>query len=82
MTTSKSGRKGGTTHVVPDPDGGWNVKQGGNPDPLSHHRTKKAAEDAGRRASRAAETEFHVHGRNGQIQRKDSHGNDPRRSKG
>lgn len=82
MTTTKSPGKGGTTHVVPNPDGGWDVKRGGRDKPLSHHETKKPAVDAGRRASRRNETEFYEHGRNGRIQRKDSHGNDPRRTKG
>lgn len=84
MTTKKSPGKGsgGTTHVVPNPDGGWDVKRGGQPKPISHHETKKPAVDAGRRASRAAGTEFYEHGRDGRIQRKDSHGNDPRRTKG
>lgn len=82
MTTKKSAGKGGTTHVVPNPAGGWDVKRGGQPKPLSHHGTKKPAVDEGRRISRRDETEFHEHGRDGRIQRKDSHGNDPRRTKG
>lgn len=82
MAKSPSSSKGGTTHVVPNPSGGWSVKRGGNPAPVSNHRTKATAEAAGRRVSRAAESELKIHNRNGQIARSDSHGNDPRSTKG
>lgn len=82
MAKSPSGSKGGTTHVVPNPSGGWSVKLGGNPTPVSNHRTKVNAETAGRRVSRAAESELKIHNLNGQIARSDSHGNDPRGTKG
>lgn len=77
---SKSG-KGGTTHVVPSGKG-WAVKRGGNPTPVSNHRTKANAEAAGRKVSRQAESELKIHNRNGQISRSDSHGNDPESIKG
>ena len=82
MPKTPSNSKGGTTHVVPNPSGGWSVKRGGNPTPVSNHHLKVNAEAAGRRVSRAAGSELKIHNRNGQISRSDSHGNDPRSSKG
>ena len=64
-------------HVVPNPDGGWDVRKA-NADRVSiHTETKQEAVDEGRRISRNQRTEFVIHGLNGQIQQKDSHGNDP-----
>ena len=67
----------GSHHVVPNPKGGWDVKKGGIPKSLGNFPTKKEAVDAGRIISRNQKTEFVIHGKNGRIQRKDSHGNDP-----
>lgn len=64
-------------HVVPDPDGGWNVKKGGASRASRHFRTKREAESYGRTVSQRQRSEFVVHKRDGTIQRKDSHGNDP-----
>jgi len=66
-----------THHVVPDAKGGWNVKRGGASRASKHFDTKKEAEQYGRNVSRNQGTEFVIHGRNGKIQRSDSHGNDP-----
>lgn len=66
-----------TTHVVPNPDGGWDVKKGGQKKPLSHHGTKSEAIQSGRQTSIAQESELYIHGRDGKIQQKDSHGGDP-----
>jgi hypothetical protein len=41
-----------TTHVVPNKDGGWDVKIGGQKTRVSHHRVKDTAIDNGRRVSR------------------------------
>ena len=82
MPKSTSVGKGGTTHVVPRNGSGWSVKRGGEPIPVSNHRTKANAEAAGRRVSRDAESELKIHNRDGRIARSDSHGNDPRSSKG
>lgn len=64
-------------HVVPDADGGWNVKKGGGSRALKHFDTKKDAEDWGRDVSINQGSEFIIHGKDGKIQRSDSHGNDP-----
>ena len=67
----------GTTHVVHNPKGGWDVKRGGGQRAVRHFETKQPAVDFGRNVSRNQRTEFLVHGANGQIQTKNSHGNDP-----
>ena len=64
-------------HVVPDPDGGWSVKKGGATRASKHFDTKKEAVSWGRKVSDKQNSEFVVHNRDGTIQRKDSHGNDP-----
>ncbi|MDR0443750.1 MAG: DUF2188 domain-containing protein [Treponema sp.] len=65
-------------HVVPASQGGWNVKSGGSSRASIHTRTKQEAVDLGREISRNQKTEFVIHGKNGVIQEKNSHGNDPR----
>lgn len=69
------GRK--THHVVPNANGGWDVKKGGAQRASVHTDTKQQAEKAGRVISRNQGTEFVIHGKDGVIQRSDSHGNDP-----
>lgn len=71
-----------THHIVPNPNGGWDVKRGGANRASSHHQTKQAATDAGRVISRNQATELRIHNRNGRIARSDSHGNDPVPPKG
>lgn len=76
-------RKGPKTHhVVPSPDGGWNVKRGGASRASSHHATKRAAIDSGRAVSRNQGTELRIHNRDGRIAGSDSHGGDPYPPKG
>lgn len=64
-------------HVVPNPDGGWDVKRCGASRASSHHDTKREAIDRGREISRNQNTEFRIHNQDGKIARSDSHGNDP-----
>ncbi len=77
---NKSNKK--TTHVVPDPNGGWNIKQGGKNKPISHHNNKNDAIDRARKISRDEKSELFIHGKDGKFQRKDSHGGDPFPPKG
>ncbi|MFT7247341.1 MAG: hypothetical protein ACI9QN_000735 [Arcticibacterium sp.] len=65
-----------TRHVVPNKDGGWDSKKGEAARASKHFDTKKAAEDYSRDLSRREKTELVIHGKDGKIQRKDSHGND------
>lgn len=75
-------KKPDTHYVVPNPDGGWDVKRGGASRASSHHDTKRKAVNRGREISRNQKTEFRIHNRNGQIGRSDSHGGDPNPPKG
>jgi hypothetical protein len=65
-------------HVVPVPEGGWNIKRGGSSRASAHTETKQQAVDLGRKISRHQGTELVIHGKDGVIQQKDSHGHDPR----
>lgn len=62
-------------HVVPHPDG-WAVRRGGSDRASGVYSTQSQAIDAGRSMSRNQGTELLIHGKNGQIREKDSHGND------
>lgn len=64
-------------HVVPDPDGGWNVKKRGSKRASKHFDNKEAAVSWGREVSRRQRSEFVIHKRDGTVQRKAPHGNDP-----
>ena len=64
-------------HVVPDPEGGWNVRKGGASRATKHFENKADAVSYGRRVSQNQGSEFFVHKRDGTIQRKDSHGSGP-----
>jgi hypothetical protein len=69
-------------HVVPAPEGGWNIKRGGSSRASAHTETKQQAVDLGREISRHQRTELVIHGKDGVIQQKDSHGHDPRNISG
>ncbi len=69
-------------HVVPSPEGGWNVRRGCAVRISGHFDTKIQAVDAARGISRNQRTELFIHGQNGRIQSRDSHGNDPFPPKG
>ena len=76
-------RKGPETHhVLPNSDGGWDVKRGGGERASSHHNTKADAVSKARQVSRNQQTELRIHNKNGQIGSSDSHGNDPYPPKG
>lgn len=66
-----------THHVVPDPQGGWNVKRGGGSRSSAHFDRKQDAIDRGREISRNQGSELVIHNQDGKISRSDSHGNDP-----
>ena len=71
-----------THHVVPNPDGGWDVKRGGGERTSRHFDNKQPAINYARDVSRNAGTELKIHNRDGKIGQSDSHGNDPRNIKG
>lgn len=69
-------------HVVPNGDNGWAVKGEGNSKATKITTTKKEAVDAARQIAKNQKSELIIHGKNGKIQSKDSHGNDPYPPKG
>ncbi|MFA5600492.1 MAG: DUF2188 domain-containing protein [Phenylobacterium sp.] len=71
-----------THHVLPNKDGGWDVKRGGGQKASHHTDTKAEAEKIARDISKNQGTELVVHGKDGKIQSKDSHGSDPYPPKG
>jgi len=77
-----AGKKPSTHHVVPDPEGGWDVRRGGASRSSGHFNTKREAIDRARTISRNAHTELKIHNRDGRIAQSDSHGRDPRNIKG
>ena len=66
-----------THHVVPNQNGGWDVKKGGANRISGHYDKKVDAIDAGRKYSKNLKTELIIHGKDGKIQSCDSHGKDP-----
>jgi len=77
-----SDKPGSQHHVVPNPDGGWEVKRDGADRSSGHFDKKQDAVDAGRTISQNQGTEFVIHNKDGKIAGKDSHGNDPYPPKG
>ena len=71
-----------THHVVPNSDGGWDVKRGGGERATSHHDRKQYAVTAAREVSRNQQTELRIHNKDGRIANSDSHGGDPYPPKG
>ncbi len=66
-----------THHVVPNPNGVWDVKLGGGEKAIKHFDTKQPAISFGRGVSQNQKSEFFIHGSNGRFQSRDSQGNDP-----
>jgi hypothetical protein len=69
-------------HVTPHPNGGWQVKGAGNTRATVVTSTQKEAIEIARAISVNQKSELIVHGKNGQIREKDSHGKDPYPPKG
>lgn len=68
---------GKNQHVTPHPDGGWQVKGEGNSRATARTDTQKEAINIARDISRSQKSELVIHGTDGRIRSKDSHGNDP-----
>ena len=65
-------------HVVPNlPRGGWDIKRNGAQRASVHADTKAEAIKVGRIMSQRSGSELVIHGLDGRIQQKDSHGHDP-----
>ncbi len=65
------------THRVLPHENGWCVKRDGANRASGIYETQKEAIAAARTISSNQGTELAIHGRDGQIKRKDSHGSDP-----
>jgi uncharacterized protein YdaT len=63
-------------HVVPSPQGGWNVKKAGSQKASGHFETKAEAVKEARQISQNQKTELVIHNQDGKIAQKDSHGHD------
>jgi hypothetical protein len=68
-------------HVVPAGDR-WGVRGEGNERLTSVHDTQREAIDAGREIARNQRSELLIHGEDGRIRGRDSHGHDPYPPKG
>lgn len=75
--------KGKDVHVTPREGGKWAVKKAGSQRASSVHENKTDAVSKARATARVEKSELVVHNKDGKISgQKDSHGHDPRRSKG
>ena len=74
--TSKSSQ-----HVVPHPDG-WAVRKSGSDRVSQVFDTQQEAINRGREISINQGAELLIHGRDGRIRERDSHGHDPHPPKG
>lgn len=68
-------------HVVPH-QGGWAVRGAGAGRATAVHDTQAAAIDQARDIARNQGAELFIHGTNGRIRERDSHGHDPNPPKG
>lgn len=68
-------------HVVPQGEK-WAVKGAGNQKATRITETKKEATAIARQISKNQGSELFIHGKDGKIQSRDSHGNDPFPPKG
>ena len=67
-----------THFVVPNKEkGGWDIKKGGSERASGHFDNKDKAIDRAREISINQKSELVISGRDGRIQRSDSHGYDP-----
>lgn len=64
-------------HVIPHKTGGWQVKSVGAKKATVVTTTKRDAINIARKISQHQHSELVIHGKNGRIQQKDSHGYDP-----
>lgn len=72
---------GKNQHVVPH-ENGWAVRGAGNSKVTKITATQREAINIARTISRNQKSELLIHGRDGKIRAKDSHGNDPFPPKG
>ena len=66
-----------TQHVVPAPNGGWNVKKGGADKATKHFNTKAPAIKYASQISKNQGAELVVHNKDGRVANSNSFGKDP-----
>lgn len=69
-------------HIVPNPEGGWDVKNEKKPTPVAHTPKKEDAVTIGREHARQEQCDVIIHKRDGTIEKRDSYGSDPYPPKG
>lgn len=69
-------------HVVPDGNGGWDIVKDHGERSIKNFDRKSDAEALARAISQNQNSELIIHGRDGKIQRSDSHGHDSNPPKG
>ena len=72
---------GNAIHVVPENDR-WAIKEEGEREPFQVHETQEAAVTDARALASSRGVELLIHGEDGQIRERDSHGNDPKDTPG
>ena len=73
--------KGKNQHVTKHPEG-WQVKGSGNSKATAVTNTQAEAIKIARGIAKNQQSELIIHGTNGKIRQKDSHGNDPKNIEG
>ena len=73
---------GKNQHVTPHADGGWQVIGAGNSRATVRTNTQAEAIAVAREIARNQGSELVIHGTDGRIREKDSHGHDPHPPKG
>ena len=68
---------GKNQHVLPHPDGGWQVKGAGNAKATVRTTTQAEASRRAKTIATNQKSERVVHGRDGRIREKNSYGRDP-----
>ena len=69
--------KGKNQHVTPHPNGGWQVKGERNHRATARTHTQEESIKIGRAIAQKQGSELIIHGTDGRIRGKDSHGHDP-----
>ena len=64
-------------HVTPHPEGGWQIKGAGNHKATLRTITQGESINRARAITQNQKSELIIHGRDGRIRSKDSHGKDP-----
>lgn len=73
---------GKNQHVVPDKNGGWNVRGAGNTRVTKHTDTQAEAINIAKGIAKNQGSELFIHGINGQIRERNTYGKDPYPPKG